>query len=241
MDRITSPVSLDTKPSSSGYQAMDLQPSSTVLASMSLDLRIPQYDGANDSETQDCELCEAQFSGKNRFANKRTHQINHHFKKEIYSKVSPPVNGQFSCDYTDCKFSTKRRLDMARHISSSHHLLKSLLEERVRLNEVSGQPGIGAQPLDAHSAQSLSPPRQSGQGCLQPLHNDTNDHGLSLTQPQPPPGHSGQPDIHPQSSCLSSKTDVSTSMNLTQVKYLREKTNHLFVFCLYIPLLCSVI
>ena len=174
---------------------------------------------------------------------------------------------------------------MARHISSSHHLLKSLLEERVRLNEVSGQPGIGAQPLDAHSGQSLPPPRQSGQGSLQPLHNDTNDHGLQPlpptghnaqplpdhaaplpvhsgpsnlsgdkmyhntqpqpplghgTQPQPPLGHSGQPDIHPQSSCLSSMTDVSTSMNLTQVKYLREKTNHLFVFLsLYPPVVFS--
>ena len=106
---------------------------------------------------------------------------------------------------------------MARHISSSHQVLKSLLEERFRLNEASSQPGSEAQP------QSLSPP---GQGSL---------------QPQPPLGQSGQPDIHPQSSCLSSKTDVSTSMNLTQVKYLREKTNCLFVFCLYILLLCSVI
>ena len=240
---------------------MNLQPSSTVLASMSLDLRIPQYDGANDQETQDCELCEAQFSGKNRFANKRTHLIDHHFKEEIYSKVNPPVNGQFSCNYTDCKFSTKRRLDMARHISSSHQVLKSLLEERVRLNEVSGQPGIGAQPLDAHSG--VSPPRQSGQGSLQPLPNDSNERGLQpqpptghsaqplhlpghsdqaqplpvhsgpskppgdgsdhSTQPQPPHGHSGPPDIHPQQSCLSSKIDVSTSMDMTQVKYLREK------------------
>ena len=80
---ITSPVSMDTKPSSSGHQAMNLQPSSTVLASMSLDLRIPQYDGANDPETQDCELCEAQFSGKNRFANKRTHLINHHLRRKF--------------------------------------------------------------------------------------------------------------------------------------------------------------
>ena len=39
--RITSPVSLDTKSSSSGHQAMDLQPSSTGPASMSLDLPPP--------------------------------------------------------------------------------------------------------------------------------------------------------------------------------------------------------
>ena len=246
---ITSPVSLDPKPSSPGHQAMDLQSSPTVLASMSLDVQIPQYDGADDSESQDCELCEAQFSGKNRYANKRTHQINHHFKEEVYSKVTAPVNGLFSCNYTDCKFSTKKRLDMARHISSSHHLLKSLLEERVRLNKASSQPGSEAQPLDAHSGQSLHndtnepglqplpPTGHSGQPLNLPGHSDQaqplpvhsgpskppGDRSEHSTQPKPPHGHSGLPDIHPQSSCHSSKTDVSTSMDMTQVKYLREK------------------
>ena len=151
---ITGLVSLDLPPTSPGHQATDLQSSSTVPASMPLDLTIPQIDGADDSEF--CEICQSQFSGRNRFANKRTHLINHHFKKEINSKIKPPVNGQFTCDYTHCKFSTKKRLDMARHIASTHNQIKSLLEERFRQlmpqSGNSGQLGIEGQPLPDDSA-----------------------------------------------------------------------------------------